>query len=120
MAMATTPPSDRPQICARSTSERVHRGEDRGGKIVAGRAFGREIALAIAGIIERNRAPARRRNAPSCGRHTPLSEPTPWRKTIGVRCAAAGLGEADRSSVVQRVHRAIARIYGVGGGLCNG
>ena len=38
-------------------AKRLHRRQDGGGIIVAGRAFGRRLALAIAGIVERDRAP---------------------------------------------------------------
>ena len=64
-------------------AELAHRREDRGGIIVARRALGRRVAVAIAGIIERDGA-ALVPKWSSCGRHTDLSEPTPWRKTIGV------------------------------------
>ena len=37
-------------------SELAHRGEDRGGIIVAGSVFGRGVAVAVAGIVERDRA----------------------------------------------------------------
>ena len=37
-------------------AELVHRRQDRRGIIVAGRAFGRGVAVAVAGIVERDRA----------------------------------------------------------------
>ena len=84
MAIATTPPSERPQMCASSMPRAVHRGEDRGRIIVARGAFA-ELAFAVAGIVEGERPCASARNAPAAVSHTDLSEPTPCRKIRGVR-----------------------------------
>jgi hypothetical protein len=107
MAMATTPPSDRPQMCARSISSasiaaRIARRNRRASCLRARDRFRHSRD-------NRTRSRAATPEMLELRRHTPLSEPTPCRKTIGV--ASPPPASSSRCAPARSLMLAIAAIW---------